>query len=183
MLRSEWATRIAAQLQLDEPVLRAALRKAAAERRREVKTPPELAARAAKPVERRLIRMLAEAEGFRDKLAQLLQNAGLYHGLETEKIFAALVMASQSGRPFETSEIAAVLEQRDRQLLFEILFEEASEPTWEEARSCIETLEHRQTEQELRDVQRTIEASPGGQEMRGLLEKKQQLMRRLAAGR
>ena len=42
ILRSEWATRIAQQLRLDEPVLRAALSKAAAERRSEVKTKPEL---------------------------------------------------------------------------------------------------------------------------------------------
>ena len=61
LLQSEWATRIAQQLRLDEPVLRAAFNKAAVERRSEVKTQPELVARAAKPVERRLIRMLAEA--------------------------------------------------------------------------------------------------------------------------
>src|SRR6202048_3908806 len=87
ILRSEWATRIAQQLRLDEPVLRAALSKAAAERRSEVKTKPELVGRAAKPVERRLIRMLAEGQEFRGELAQQLQQGQLYHGLETEKIF------------------------------------------------------------------------------------------------
>ncbi len=183
ILRSEWATRIAQQLRLDEPVLRAALSKAAAERRSEVKTQPELVGRAAKPVERRLIRMLAEAEGFRHELAQHLQNARLYHGLETEKIFAALVIASLSGEGLQATEVAAVLEERDRRLLFEILFEEAHEPTWEEALSCIEALQHRQAERELADVQRSIEASPPGPELRGLLEKKQELMRRLAAAR
>src|ERR1700676_1084799 len=40
ILRSEWATRIAQQLRLDEPVLRAALSKAAAEPRPEGKTKP-----------------------------------------------------------------------------------------------------------------------------------------------
>jgi hypothetical protein len=148
-----------------------------------MKLQPELVGRAAKPVERRLIRMLAEAEGFRKELAQRLQNARLYHGLETEKIFAALVIASLSGQPVQATEVAAVLEERDRRLLFEILFEEASEPTWEEALSCIETLQHRQAEQELAEVQRSIEANPSGPEMRGLLEKKQELMRRLAAAR
>src|SRR5207253_7816765 len=73
ILRSEWATRIAQQLRLDEPVLRAALTKAAAERRSEVKTKPELVGRAAKPVERRLIRMLAESDSFRRGLAQKIQ--------------------------------------------------------------------------------------------------------------
>jgi DNA primase len=183
LLRSEWATRIAQQLRLDEPVLRAALSKAAKERRSEVKTQPELVARAAKPVERRLIRMLAEAEGFRHDLAQQLQNAHLYHGLETEKIFAALVLASLSGQPLQATEVGALLEERDRRLLFEILFEEANEPTWEEAMSCIEALQHRQAEHELADVQRSIEANPAAPELRGLLEKKQELMRRLAAAR
>jgi DNA primase len=183
ILRSEWATRIAQQLRLDEPVLRAALGKAATERRSEVKTQPELVGRAAKPVERRLIRMLAEAEGFRLELAQHLQNARLYHGLETEKIFAVLVIASLSGQPVQATEVAGVLEERDRRLLFEILFEEANEPTWEEAMSCIEALQHRQAERELADVQRSIEANPAAPEMRGLLEKKQELMRRLAAAR
>src|SRR5713101_5311613 len=183
ILRSEWATRIAQQLRLEEPVLRAALSKAAAERRRELKTQPELVARAAKPVERRLIQMLAEAEGFRQELAQQLQNARLYHGLETEKIFAALVVASLAGQPLQATEVAAVLEERDRRLLFEILFEETNEPTWEEALSCIEALQNRQAERELAEVQRSIEASPSAPEMRGLLEKKQELMRRLAAAR
>ena len=183
LLRSEWATRIALQLRLEEPVLRAALSKAASERRSEVRTQPELVGRAAKPVERRLIRMLAEAEGFRQELAQRLQNAQLYHGLETEKIFAALVIACLSGQPVQATDVAALLEERDRRLFFEILFEEASEPTWEEALSCVETLQHRQAEQELAEVQRCIEANPAGPGLRDLLTRKQELMRRLAAAR
>jgi len=183
ILRSEWATRIAQQLRLEEPVLRAALSKAAAERRGALKLQPELVARAGKPVERRLIRMLVEAEGFRRELAERLENARLYHGLETEKIFAALVVASLSGQPAQATEVAAILEERDRRLLFEILFEEASEPTWEEALSCIETLQQRQAEQELAEVQRSIEANPTGPGLRDLLARKQELMRRLAAAR
>src|ERR1700737_4144690 len=183
ILRSEWATRIAQQLRLDEPVLRAALSKAAAERRSEVKTRPELVGRAAKPVERRLIRMLADGEGFRQELAQELQQGQLYHGLETEKIFGALIVASLSGQAVQATEVAAALEERDRRLLYEILFEETSEPNWEEAQSCLEALRHRQAEKQLADVQRSIEANPAAPELRDLLQKKQDLMRRLAAAR
>src|SRR6202140_4725665 len=143
ILRSEWATRIAQQLRLEEPVLRAALSKAATERRSEVKTQTELVGRAAKPVERRLIRMLAEGEGFRQELATKLQQNQLVQGLETEKIFAALVAASLSGDPLQPSEVAAALEDRDRRLFFEILFEDSGELTWEEAESCVEALHHR----------------------------------------
>jgi DNA primase len=183
ILRSEWATRIAQQLRLDEPVLRAALSKAAAQRHSEIKIQPELVGRSAKPVERRLIRMLAEAEGFRRELAQQLQAAQLYRGLETEKVFAVLVAAALADAPIQATEVAATLEERDRRVLFEILFEEDSAPTWEEAVSCVEALQHRQAERELADVQRSIEANPPIAEMRGLLEKKQDLMRRLAAAR
>src|SRR3981081_1803885 len=183
ILRSEWATRIAQQLRLDEPVLRAALSKAAAERRSEVKTQPELVGRAAKPVERQLIRMLSEAQGFRRELAEQLQQGQLYHGLETEKIFAALMVASLSDQPLQATEIAAALEDRDRRLFYEILFEATSEPTWDEAQSCVDALRHRQAERQLADVQRSIEASPAGPELRDLLQRKQDLMRRLAAAR
>jgi DNA primase len=183
ILRSEWATRIAQQLRLDEPVLRAALSKAASERRSAVKTQPELLGRAAKPVERMLIRMLAEGEGFRGELARQLQQGQLYLGLETEKIFAALIAAGLSGQAVQATEIAAALEERDRRLLYEILFEETSELTWEEAQSCVESLRHRQAEKQLADVQRSIEANPAAPELRNLLQKKQHLMRQLAAAR
>jgi len=183
LLRSEWATRISQQLRLDEPVLRAALSKAAAERRSEVKIQPELIGRAAKPVERRLIRMLVEGEGFRHELAQRIQQDQLHLGLETEKVLTALVAANLSGQPVQASEVAATLEERDRRMLFEILFEESSDLTWEEAESCVEALLHRRAERELSDVQRSIEASPAGPDLRALLERKQELMKRLAAAR
>lgn len=181
ILRSEWATRISQQLRLEEPVLRAALSKAAAERRSEVRLQPELVSRTARPAERRLIRMLAEAEDFRRELAQHLQTSQLYRGLETEKIFTALVGAGLSGEPFRASEVGAAMEDRERRLFFEILFEEAQEPTWDEAQSCLESLARKHLERELSEVQRGIEANPTGPALRELLTRKQDLMRRLAS--
>jgi DNA primase len=181
ILRSEWATRIAQQLRIDEPVLRAALGKAAKERRSEIKLQPELLSRPAKPAERRLIRMLAEAEGFRSELARHLETSQLYQGLETEKIFAALVSAALSGGPLNASEIGSTLADRERRLFFEILFEDAQSPSWEEAQSCLDTLARKQLERELTEVQRGIEANPSGQALKDLLTRKQDLMRRLAA--
>jgi DNA primase len=179
LLRSEWATRISQQLRVDEPVLRESLRKAAAERRSEVKAKPELVGRPARPVERRLIRMLAEAEEFRVELAQRLQESQLYLGLETEKIIAALILVNLSGEPVQVSELAGMLEERERRLLFEILFEGPIEARWEEAESCLEALRKRQMERELAELQRQIEASPPGPQMRTLLERKQVLMRQM----
>src|SRR5229473_914798 len=181
ILRSEWATRIAQQLRLDEPVLRAALSKAATERRSEVKVRPELVRQSALPAERRLIRMLAEADGFRRELAQHLQTSQQYMGLETEKIFAVLIGATLSGEPFHAAEVGAQLADRERRLFFEILFEDAQDPAWEEAQSCLDTLARKQIERELTDVQKGIEANPKGTAMTELLTRKQELMRRLAS--
>ena len=181
LLRSEWATRIAQQLRIDEPVLRAALNKSATERRSEVKVSPQLVGKPAKQIERRLIRMLAEAEGFKKKLARRLQHGRLYEGLETEKVFAALIVAGLSDEPIPATEIGAQLEERERRVFFEILFEDAQEPTWEEAESCLDALRRRQIEQELAKVQKTIEANPSGAGLRELLERKQELMKQLTA--
>jgi DNA primase len=183
LLRSEWATRIAQQLRVDEPVLREALRKAAAERRSEVKTRPELAARqGGRPAERRLVKMLAEAEGFREALARALEEEKLYAGLETERLFAALVAACLSGEALSLAAVANGLEERDRRLIYEIVFEDGAEPTWEEAESCLAALRRGKAKRELGAVQREIEAATEASEaperLRTLLEKKQALRRR-----
>ncbi|HJY87391.1 MAG TPA: DNA primase [Candidatus Acidoferrales bacterium] len=181
LLRSEWATRIAQQLRVEEPVLREALRRAAAERRSEVKAKPELMAPAAKPAERRLIQLLVEAEGFRARLAEELMAGELYRGLETQKIFAALVEACSSGERPDPAALAEALEEKDRRLLFEIIFERAAEPAWDEAESCLGVLRRRRAEAELAAVQKQIEAKPTAEELRRLLGRKQELRRQLEA--
>jgi len=123
-----------------------------------------------------------EAEGFRRELAERLQEGRLYEGLETEKIFAALIVASLSEQAMQATEIGAVLEERDKRMFFEILFEPMQEASWEEAESCVEALKRRRVEQELASVQRNIEASPAGTAMRELLTRKQELLKRLAEG-
>jgi DNA primase len=149
ILRSEWATRIAQQLNIEEPVLRESMRKAANERRSEVKARPELVGRAGKPAERRLVHMLIEADEFRAQLAQEIRAEELHQGLETERILHVLVTACESGERPDAASLAMALEDRDRRLLFEIAFETAATPTWEEAQSCLEVLRRRRVEQEL----------------------------------
>jgi DNA primase len=183
ILRSEWATRIAQQLHLEEPVLRESMRKAANERRSSVQARPELVGRAGKPAERRLVQMLIEADDFRAQLAQAIREEDLHRGLETERILSVLVAACDSGERPDAAALAASLEDRDRRLLFEIAFEAGVAPTWEEADSCLMVLRRRRAEEELAAVQREIEvhaakAGSGG-EVRRLLERKQELRRRL----
>src|ERR1700733_52593 len=167
LLRSEWATRIASELRVDEPVLRAALRRAADERRSEVKPKAELLGPSVKGAERRLIHMLAEANGFREKLAQEIVSSGLHRGLETEKIFDLLI--AKSGEPSDPSTFAGALDERDRRVLFEIFFESFSEHTWEEAESCLGVLRSRRLEQELAELQKKLESKPPTEELRRII--------------
>src|SRR6266851_8687712 len=118
ILRSEWATRIAQQLRIEEPVLRESMRKAANDRRSEVKARPELVGRVGKPAERRLVQMLIEAEEFRSQLAQEIHAEELHLGLESERILAALVAACATGIRPDAAELAMALEDRDRRLFF-----------------------------------------------------------------
>jgi len=185
ILRSEWATRIAQQLRIEEPVLRESMRKAANERRSEVKARPELVGRVGKPAERRLVQMLIEAEEFRAQLAEEIRAGELHRGLESERILTALVETCATGICPDAAQLALALEDRDRRLLFEIAFESAAPPTWEEAESCLAVLRRRRAEEELSAVQKQIESfaaaagAGAGGELRRLLERKQELRRRL----
>jgi hypothetical protein len=179
ILRSEWATRIAQQLRIEEPVLRESMRKAANERRSEVKARPEFVGRAEKAAERRLVQMLIEADEFRSQLAQQIRAEELHLGLETERILAVLVGACESGERPDAAILALALEDRDRRLLFEIAFETAATPTWEGAESCLMVLRRRRADQELAAVQKQIDAQStaawASAELRLLFKRKQEL--------
>jgi DNA primase len=183
--RSEWASRVASELKVDQAALRSSLQRAAAERKAEVKLQPDVLAAAATPAERRLLQMLLEGNDVGARLTEELKRGQAHKGLETEPIFAALLDAASIGRP-GASELTALgerLEERHRRLLFELVFEPAAEGNWEEAESCIAALKRRRLEGELRSVQSQIESlksasergSNGKAELLRLLERKQAL--------
>lgn len=182
LLRSEWASRVAQGLKIDEPMLRDTLKKAAAERRSEVKLRPELAPPATKPAERRLIQLLAEGEGFRQRLALELEAAGVHRGLPTEKLFDVMIAACAADERPDPAALSELLEAPERRLLYDILFESAAEPSWDEASSCLAALRHVRLEGELAELQRRIEAGPAPEELSALLARKLELRRALAGG-
>ncbi len=181
LVRSEWASRIASQLQIEEPVLRESVRRAAAERRSEVKPNLELVSSAARPAERRLIQILLESDALREEVAVELRRDELHAGLETEQIFSALLDATHEGERPEPATIAERLDNKDRSILFQIAFEPASEASAEEAQSCLEVLRRRRVEAELAAVQKKIEAGPAAKDLRVLLTKRQALEKKRKA--
>jgi DNA primase len=183
LLRSEWATRIASELRVDEPVLREALRIAANERRSEVKPKAMLLTPAVKRAERQLIKMLFEAAEFRERLAQEIAGANLHHGLETRNIFEALILGLAAGEIPDASAIGSRLEDKDRRLIFEILFESLPEGTWDDAESCLSFLRNLPVTEELATLQRQIEAAPAPEEMKRLIVRRMELLRLLSSQR
>ena len=140
LLRSEWATRIAQQLRLDEPVLRAELTKAAAERRGEMKVKPELIGRPAKPAERQLIRMLVDADEFRRDLATALQeqSGDLRVARNARSFLRRSSCANRIEGPIDVEAISQNLDRHGRDLLMNIVFDNTLHAaTIESAKSCI----------------------------------------------
>jgi len=180
LLRSEWASHIASELRVDEPVLREALRRAATERRSEVKPNAELLGSPLKPAERRLMQMLVEAEGFREKLAGELLANGLHRGLESERILEMLI--AKANEPSDPTAFASALDEKDRRLLFEVLFETSVGHTWEEAESCLNVLRNRRVEEELFELQKRIETKLSSDELGRLLTRRLELQKMLARG-
>src|ERR1700691_3307321 len=183
LLRSEWATRISSELRVDEPVLREALRIAANERRSEVKPKAVLLTPAIKRAERQLIKMLFEAAEFRERLAQEIALANLHHGLETRNIFEALISALAAGEIPDASALSSRLDDKDRRLIFEILFEALPEGTWDDAEGCRIFLRTLPVTEELATLQRQIEAAPPADEMRRLVVRRMELLRQLSSQR
>jgi DNA primase len=179
LLRSELASKISSELRVEEPVLREALRRAISERRSEVKPNPELMSPTIRPAERRLMRMLVEAEGFRENLARQIEEGNYHKDLETEKIFEVLIMAVRAGAKPDPIGIAESLSERDRQLLFAILFEESPEPSWEEAEGCLNALRRRQMEKEVSALQCRLASQPDPQERREIFARAQELRKLL----
>lgn len=183
LLRSEWASRISAELRVDEPVLRESMRRAAAERRGNVQPKPELLAPAIAPAERRLLQMLAEPNAIRERLARTIAAENLHRGLNTEKIFDALIVEAASDVPLDVAKLAEHLDNSERQMLFEAIFETATEPNWDEAESCLAVLGQRNLVRELvlelAQLQKKIESNLPFEELKHLLARRQELQRKL----
>jgi DNA primase len=178
LLRSEWASRIAAELRVDEPVLRAELNRAAAERRSEVKPKSDLLAPVVKPAEAQLIHMLVDSEELRERIAQELIADAVHRGLECEKILDVLI--SKVGEKPDLTVLAEALEEKDQRILFDIAFKSTSEPTWEEAESCLSALRNSRDKRRLADLQQQIESKASPADLARLLGQRLELQKKLA---
>ena len=139
-----------------------------------------------KRAERQLIRMLFEADPFRHELAQQIASEGLHHGMETRAIFEVLLAATltdPAGARPDPAELGKRLEDKDRRVMFEVLFEAFPEPTWPEAESCLQFLRQRPVSAELAELQQRIEANPPAPELIRMMQRRMELLRLLSSNR
>jgi DNA primase len=179
LLRSEWASRISSELRVDEPVLRESIRRAAAERRGDVRPRPELLAPAVAPAERRLIQMLAEASSIRERLAREIAENQFHRGLESEKVFEVLITCAASNEALDPAAVAEALTEAERRMLFEAVFETPPDANWDEAESCLDVLRQRSVGRELAELQKKIAATPFSEELSRLQAQRLELQRKL----
>ncbi|MGH9862994.1 MAG: DNA primase [Candidatus Acidiferrales bacterium] len=190
--RAEWASELAARLQIDEALIREELQRAARERRTEIKLRPEAAAvverSTAKPAERRLLQILLDNPAIRADILKEMEDAGAHKGSGLEPVFAEVLAMARADAALTSATLAERLGEAEQRLVYELAFE-ASAPagsggagSLEEARSCLAAMQRRKLEAELREVQRQIQTAEREKEsaaLRGLLKQKQALRKSL----
>ena len=187
--RADWASELGSRLGIDERLLREELRRAAVERRGEMKLRPEvkemLDRSAVKPAERRLLQILLENEDIRADVLKELEDDAVHKGAGLERVFDEVLAMARAGEALNFQALAERAPEGERRLLYELAFETGPEAagSLDEARSCLRAMQRRKLEAELRALQVEIkkaEQEKKAQELRELLGRKQALSKTLA---
>jgi DNA primase len=160
MLRSELAGRLAERLRIDERLLRDELRRAAGEKRVEVRAAEETPD--ANHAVKQLLRACLESDQVADALLPEVLANGVLAGLVGENIFRQLWEARQRQQTLNLSELEGVLSDADKRVAFHALFWPGASPTLEQARGYLRALKLqlllRDRDRLLRDLQTAAQA-------------------------
>jgi DNA primase len=135
LLRTELAARLAERLRVDERLLRDELRRAAGEKRREVRVTEEVTAEANHAL-KQLLRACLESEELADALLPEVMGSGVLNGLVGEGIFQRLWEARQRNEKLNLDDAEAVLSPTEKRLAFDVLFWPGAACTLEQAQGC-----------------------------------------------
>lgn len=156
VVRSHWITLFTEKIGVDDPVLRAAVKKALAEKRTSVEARTELLARAVKPAERRLIQIVLENDAIRGQILEEIHQMQAHRGLASEAIFENILALGSGGR-IDVKALQDRLGESERKLLYEVIFEPGGAGDLAEARSCLESIAEKRLEREAQELQKAIE--------------------------
>jgi hypothetical protein len=190
---------LASRLGIEEKLLREELRRAAVERRKEMKFRPEvkqvLERGAIKQSERRLLQIVLENADIRADVLKELEDDADHKGGSLERVFEQVLALAKAGEEVSFNALLERMPEGEGRWLYELAFEAGPasakapaghrEPTGslEEARSCLKAMRRMKLEAELRAIQQQIkeaEQAKQAKQLRELLGRKQALSKALA---
>lgn len=156
LIRAELASDIAQKMDVSTGLVWEAFRKAAVERKREVKAP---AAGSRIPnAEAALIRLLLESQEARQRILPLLQEKGLLELLESRAIVSTLLGVIEAGGTPDLASLADRLEEGQQRLLAEVVFDRDAMPvSIDEASIHIFALDRKRLQRQRQALQRRIQ--------------------------
>ena len=169
MLRAELAGRLAERLRVDERLLRDELRRAAGEKRGEVRVVEEAAADANHAV-KQLLRACLESEEVAEALLPEVVESGAVGGLIGENVFKQLWEARKRNEKLNLAESEGVLSPQEKRLAYDALFWPGVPPSLEQARGYLRALKLQRLQRERDKLLRDIEAAVQSQDSARLTE-------------
>lgn len=157
MLRAELASRLAERLRVEEKLLRDELRRAAGEKRGEVRVTEEVVADANHAV-KQLLRACLESADVADAVLPEVIESGAVSGLVGEGIFQRMWEARQRNENLNLTDAEAVLNPTEKRLAFDVLFWPGGPSSLEQARGYLRALKAQRLQRERDRLQAEIAA-------------------------
>jgi DNA primase len=169
MLRAELAGRLAERLRVDERLLRDELRRAAGEKRGEVRVVEEVAADANHAV-KQLLRACLESDEVAEALLPEVIESGAAGGLLGDKVFKLLWESRQRHERLNIAQSEGILSPQEKRLALDALFWPGAPPSLEQAQGHLRKLKIERLERERDKLKREIEAAAQSQDSNRLRE-------------
>ena len=169
MLRAELAGRLAERLRVDERLLRDELRRAAGEKRGEVRMVEEAAPDANHAV-KQLLRACLESEEVAEALLPEVVESGAAGGLIGENVFTHLWEAQKRNEKLNLAESEGVLSPQEKRLALEALFWPGAPSNLEQAQGYLRALKLQRLKRERDKLLRDIGAAVQSQDSARLTE-------------
>ena len=169
MLRSELAARLAERLRVDERLLRDELRRAAGEKRGEVRVTEEAATEANHAVKQLMRACLQSDEVAEDLLPEALASGAL-SGLTGENVFTQMWEARKRHEKLNLAESEGILSSQEARLVYDALFWPGVPPNLEQARGYLQALKIQRLRRERDKLLQDIETAAQSQDSARLAE-------------
>jgi len=168
MLRAELAGRLAERLRVDERLLRDELRRAAGEKRGEVRVTEE--ATDANHAVKQLLRACLEDEEVAETLLPEILESGMLGGLMGENVFTQLWEARKRDEKLNLAESNGVLTSQEKRLAYDALFWPGVPPNLEQAQGYLRALKLQRLQRERDKLLREIGTAVQSQDSARLTE-------------